>query len=278
MKFLFFISITILTFQINAQNAEKYYEMAEEKLSKNDFNYALALMNKAIELDIDNKWYKITRLEILIKTNGINKAIEEGEKLLIEFPEFDELHNRLGSYYESTANFKKAIQHYDKAIAFSRNDTIKNSYILNRGSCKKYLKDYKSAISDLETAYQFNPNDIGVLNNYAYLHMELKQYKLAIEKLNKIISLDSTFEGSYVNLGFLYTDLDKYELALTNFNKAIEINPKQSITYNNRGYLYYKMGKYNDALNDINFSLMDYPSNSYAYRNLALVNFAKKQY
>ena len=260
-----------------SQTAEEYSDLATKKSEQKDFQYAMVLINKAIAIDGKSQWYYLQKAEIQFKLSGPEDAIKIVKSAISLDNKKAEPYNRAGSYYGSLGMADSAIAMYNDAIKYAENDTIKNSYITNRGTAKLGIRDFKGAIIDFETALVFDPMNIAALNNASGCYSELGMMDKSIATLKKIIKLDSTFIGPYINLGFNYSDTDSLDLALKYFNKALKIDPKEPSTINNRGYVYYKKGDFTSALTDINLSIKLYPTNSYAYRNLALVYIAMKK-
>lgn len=268
---LFLLTISTCVF---AQTAEEFEKMAEAKIQSNEYQYAMVLIDKAIALDKKNQWYYLQKADIQFKLSGPGDALKIVKSAMLLDKKNSEPYNRAGSYYDSWGMADSAISMYNQAIKLAKNDTIKHSYILNRGTAKVSTRDFESAVKDYEMVLAFSPKDIGALNNIASCYGELGRNDKSIESLKKIIQIDPGFLGSYINLGFTYSDLDSLDLSLNYFNQAIQLDPKEPVAYNNRGNVYYKKGDYPNALKDINLSISMYPTNAYAYRNLALVYIA----
>ncbi|MGE0637515.1 MAG: tetratricopeptide repeat protein [Bacteroidia bacterium] len=272
------IKLTLIAFIIPlfifSQDAETLSDMAQEKYEQKDYQYALVLIEKAIEKNDTNEWYYMQKAQIVFNLHGLHEAIEALKSAEKINPEQTEIYNRAGMYYQSAGKVDSAITNYDKGIRLAKSDTLKMMYLTGRGTTKGRFRDFEGALKDFEAVLSFNPNDAAVLNNIAPVYRSLGMTDKAILALKKLIQLDSTFVGPYVNLGFTYSKIDSLDLALHYFNKALKIDPAEATTYNNRGHIYYKMGNYDKAFADINKSISLYPANSYAYRNLALVYLA----
>jgi len=274
--FILFFVIICFSSALIAQDAEEYIKKAEEKIEKQDYQYAMVLIDKALAINDTNIWYYLLKADVQFKLTGpkdalgiINQAIEIDNQAA-------EPYNRAGIYLESGGVFDLAIEMYDYAISLATNDSAKHSYIMNRGVAKTASRNFEGAVEDFETVVKFNPNDIGNLNNIAMCYSELNDNKKSIETLKRILDIDSLFIGPYVNLGFIYSSLDSFDVALKYFDKAVEMDPNSALALNNRGYAHYKKKNYAQALKDINKSIETYPTNAYAYRNLALVYIAQK--
>ncbi|MCK4663253.1 MAG: tetratricopeptide repeat protein [Bacteroidales bacterium] len=274
MKHLAIITILVFISQVAfSQQAEEFYEKAKTKEKQKDFQYASILIDKAIELNDTNIWYWLKKAEIQLNMEESYLTIDYIKRAISIDSTNSEPYNRAGSYYNSRGLKDSSIYMYNKAIRFAENDTIRYSYVMNRGTAKISVMDYKGALEDFKDVLNFKPNDIGCLNNIGNVYKKLGETEKAIQTLKKVIILDENLIGPYINLGLIYTEIDSLDNAIEYFDKALNISPDEPLLFSNRGFTYYKMGNYKLALKDINKSLKGYPTNSYAYKNLALVYF-----
>lgn len=274
---LILILLLSFLFQIStAQDATHFASLASQKYQEKDFNYALNLIEKAIETDSADIWTRILAADILMKLNRIREAEQQLIFATQIDPEVSEPYNRLGNLYSSINDMGTSIKMFDRAIQYAESDTIKFSYHINRASVKGMLRDFDGAVKDFEEAYAINDTDIALLNNLGALYGEMGEIDKGIALSKKSIQLYPDFLGPYINLGLVYSEIDSLDQSEYYFNLAIDIDPEEPLLYNNRGYLFYKRKDYQRALVDINKSLDMYPNNSYAYRNRALVYLALK--
>jgi tetratricopeptide (TPR) repeat protein len=276
-KFLFILLLIRIAPFANAQTAKEFEEMAQKKMDAKDYQYAMVLINKAIALDTKNQWYQFQKASIQFELNGPREAIDIIQSAIKLDKKNAEGYNRAGTYYNSGGIADSAIIMFDLAIKYAKTDTIKYSYLMNRGVAKLGKRDFKNAVKDFDVVLAFDPNNLGALMNISSCYGELGRSVECIATLKKVIAMDPTFDGSYGNLGFMYSDMDSLDLAIYYFNKQLELVPTDPVAFNNRGYVYYKKADYASALSDINFSIKAYPTNSYAYRNLALVYIALRK-
>lgn len=272
-----FVILTFLFLTCNpckAQEATEYANIAIKKIEKEDYQYALAMIDKAIAINDTNQWFYLIKADIELKLYGSRQALKTTFKAISINRKHAEPYSRAGRLYVSQNLTDSAIYMFNLAVKYASNDTLRNMYIMNRGTAKQSTRDFEGAKADFEKALQFNPDDIAVLNNLAGVYAMLNRKLQAISYLKKVVSLDPTFTQPLVNLGFIYSEMDSLDLALQYFDKILSIKPKDALLYNNIGYVYYKKGDYSTALKNINYSISLYPANSYAYRNLALVYIA----
>lgn len=260
-----------------AQNAAEYANIALEKFQKEDYQYALVMIDKAIAINDTNTGYYLGKAEIEFKLYGSRQALKTVFKAISINRKDAEPYSRAGRLYISRNLTDSAIYMFNLAVKYASNDTVRNMYIMNRGTAKQSTRDFEGAKTDFEKVLQFDPNDIPALNNLAGVYAMLNMKPQAVSYLKKVVALDPSFTQPFVNLGFIYSEMDSLDLALQYFDKVISMKPKDAYVYNNLGYVYYKKGDYPTALKNINYSISLYPSNSYAYRNLALVYIATKK-
>lgn len=274
LRYLMLLALLACSLAAYPQSAAELAEMAEKKLEKDDYQYALVLIEKAIAKNDSNQWYYLTKADIERKLYGSRQALKTVFKAISINRKNPEPYSRAGTLYASRNMADSAIYMFDLAVKRAPDDTTKNMYLMNRGAAKQMIRDFEGARADYEQIIRFDPDNIPTLNNLSAVYAELDMKPQAIRHLKRISDLSPGFNGPLVNLGFIYSDMDSLDLALQYFDKALAMDPKDPLIYNNMGYVYYKKGSYATALKQINHSISLLPSNSYAYRNLALVYIA----
>lgn len=273
-RYLLSVFIFLLSFLSEGQTAAEYAGMALQKIQKEDYQYALVMIDKAIAINDTNVGYYLTKAQIELKLYGSLQALKTTFKAISINRKDPEPYSRAGTLYVSRNITDSAIYMFNLAIKYATNDTLRNMYLMNRGTAKMNTRDFEGARADFEKVLRFDPDDIATLNNIAGVYSGLNMKPEAIVSLKRVSVLDPTFNGPNVNLGFIYSEMDSLDLALKYFDKALRVEPKNAFIYNNMGYVYYKKGDYATALKNIDYSIKIYPSNSYAYRNMALVYIA----
>jgi tetratricopeptide (TPR) repeat protein len=273
-RLLFVLVIQLIPVFVFPQSADSFYEKSEQKFEQGQSLDALELIERAIEIDKSNIWYYLHKSEIEIKLHQIDEALGDVKHAIRLKPNASEPYNRLALLYQSIQERDSALLSYQRAMKHAETDTVYNHLLLNRATAHLGFMEWGDAIKDLEKVLDFNPDNIGALNNISTAYKKTNQTGKAIQSLEKIIHIDSTFIGPYVNLGMIYTASDEYEKAMSYFNRALELNNSEPLTLNNRGFLWYKMKNYDRAIVDINRSIELYPANSYAYKNRALAYLA----
>lgn len=275
MKYLVLISLICFTSSGFTQTVQslldKAYKLSEDKKYKE----ALALYDRALELDSTHYQAYINRGLLFNNIDEIQKSYDDYSKAIVIHPD-----SALAYHYRAILFFKMAYSDesiYDntRALDLADNDSMRLVCFSNRGNAKQQKRDFQGAFEDYSKAYLFDTTNIGILNNMATSMDELGRADEAMGYFKKIINIDSSFIGPYVNLGFQCNKIGRYKEALDYFNKALTIEKDEPLSLNNRGLTKYYLKDYKGALEDINKSLSIYPGNAYAYKNRALVYLAQ---
>jgi tetratricopeptide (TPR) repeat protein len=268
------IFIVLTNFICFGQTADEYIDLAKLKLEGKDYNYALTLVEKSIELDTTNVWSRLLKSEVLLELSRVQDAADELAYALYIDTTNAETYNRIGDFFLGINDLPSSLNYYDKAIEYAKSDTTKLSYLANRATAKGVLRDFDGAISDFEEALKLDDTNLVILNNLSAVYQEVGNIAAGIKMQKRLITLYPDFIGPYVNLGLIYSEIDSLDSSEFYFNEALKLDPNEPLLLNNLGYLYYKKKEYPKALENINSSIDKYPNNSYAYRNRALVYVA----
>merc|ERR1711991_325923 len=137
---------------------------------------------------------------MLINMGMFKKALEIGEKCLVEFADVDDelkfaqTYNNLGIVYKSLGEYEKAITYFDKDLQITKDKLGENHVDVaasynNLGNVYKSLGEYQKAITYYDKALQKYKDQLG--ENHVDVAM------------------------SYNNLGIVYKSLGEYEKAIT---------------------------------------------------------------
>ncbi|MEM1322314.1 MAG: O-antigen ligase family protein [Bacteroidota bacterium] len=93
-----------------------------------------------------------------------------------------------------------------------------------------FQPDYIRAAPLFAEAYQLNPYNFNVINNYASTLVQLEQYEKAIELYLKAMDINPKFEDGMFNLSYSYFQLKQYEKAFEWVNKTSK-DPKKKADF-----------------------------------------------
>ncbi len=267
-----------LLFSIPAycQSQEELYRRASGFYDKGEYSKTIDNLNKALATDPVNSKFLLLKGNALEKLKKFQEAFDVYTSAINSNPKDSYLYNQRGLMLMKIQEPEYSIKDFSTALEFEKNDSLRLSLLLNRGSAKISMRNFHGAYDDFIAALQLDGSNIGVLNNLATVCDEVGRGDKTLSYLNKIIEIDSTFIGAYANIGFKYQEMGDHKTAITYFNKVLKLDPKEPLGYSNRSYNRYKIGELKGALSDINTSIKLYPANSYAYRIRALIYLAQK--
>ena len=156
---------------------------------------------KDVEAALKNQGNLIETLEALdlrgmlsAETGDYEQAIHDFEELVKVAPKNVELLYKLGILYEMDKQSRKAIDKFTAVVAL----TDKREQVFrSRGDCYLNIGDQAAAIADYEKAYQLNPADSGLLNNFAWVLATAPDAKLRDGKRALELGLKAAEKTSY---------------------------------------------------------------------------------
>ncbi|MEM4261266.1 MAG: hypothetical protein QXG00_08535, partial [Candidatus Woesearchaeota archaeon] len=197
-----------ITFYISRAYTNLSYDLE----LNNNYDSALAIINKSIELDPFNpKAYVIK--------GRIFKKIDKLDSSLVALTQ---------------------------AITIDTN--LREAYILRAEIL--YKKEYwASAIRDYSSAIRIEPNSkLYSYRGYAYLSLEKNEEAKA--DFTKAIELGMQDAFTYYNRGLACLGLSQYEQAIDDITKSLEQDTSYVFSFLNRGYANEQLGRYVDAIRD----------------------------
>jgi len=111
-------------------------------------------------------------------------------------------------------------------------------HFINRpGDVRYYLsantafkdKNYNSSLENYLKAYEYNDQDVYIIEGIARSYMQLKNYDNSIIYFNLAIKLDPKFAPTYANLGVLYDRQGDYDNAIKSYQMALSIDQELAI-------------------------------------------------
>jgi tetratricopeptide (TPR) repeat protein len=115
------------------------------------------------------------------------------------------------------------------------------------------MADYDKAYTDFTNAIALDDKlKPYALNNRGNAKRLLKNYTSALEDINESIKSDSANAWAYLNKGLIYYDQNLYEKALVEFNKSIRYNSLLPNAYFHRANVFMMQKQYDKAVIDFN--------------------------
>ena len=200
----------------NFIEAKKYYEAhlfehkgdydAQSNLSilfyeMGNFNDAIKLISKTIEIDPNNIKYLNTRAYFYFLQKNYDQSIYDYVRITKIYPNHVESLNNIGRAYNRKLEFQTAIIFFDQAIKINNK---KYYFFYNRGIAYLKLNNFQEAIHNFKISITLNPNHNKSYHNLAIAHEELLNIEEAAKNYEKSIELNPNFYDSYLGLALNY--------------------------------------------------------------------------
>ena len=218
---------------------EGKYESAQQE-------YANALNSSPDNL---NAWVQLIMVDNELEQNAA--IIDHATKALEYFPNQSELYYYRGISYMILEQYNKAKKDLEFGNKITgKNDPLKFQFLYFLGETYYSLDSVQLAFNTFDQAIDINPNEISLLNNYAYYlsehNMELNKAKDMSLKTIKQDPDNSTYLDTYAWILF---QMENYSDALTYIEKAVlNGGSSSSVIMEHYGDILYKLGKEEEAL------------------------------
>ncbi len=208
----------------------------------------------------------------------LGKFIEsknEAERALYKNPNNAKGNNYIGYYFDDQKDYKKAEEHYFKAIEIDPDYAHPYNGL---GNIYYNQKDYTKAEEYFFKAIEIDPDYVHPYYNLGNIYDIQKDYTKAEEYYQKTIEKDPEYAHAFNNLGNIYANQKDYTKAEEHYFKTIEIDPDHSLTYNNLGNIYYDNKDYTKAEEYYLKAIEKDPDYAYPYNGLGIIYYNQKDY
>lgn len=227
--------------------AQRCYSYFETYVAQQMYDTATYFLELRASLDTTNlQWTAETGALLLAYTSQYNKALTYLNKALNNSSEESEfsaiIHNNLGSFFSTTADFEKAKHHYSRALEIRKNIYGEDHYLVGQ-----------------------------TINNIGDLYLKLGKNEEAMEcfeeglaiRLKCFGELHPDVAESYNNIGYAYLQLGSLDESLSYLLKAYSIydqlnieDPKVAICIQNLGNVYHYKRDFETSLSYMERSII----------------------
>jgi CHAT domain-containing protein/Tfp pilus assembly protein PilF len=220
--------------QADPSNPCAYYGLARSHIRKYEWQKALNLLAKAIELDPEFTLAYHSMIYIYSRTSKNNKVLERSEQLLEIAEKKDDFEMTsyatmmMGNYYFLQGDYLKALHYFNKALKSAKEIGAK--------------RIEGNRLNNMAIVYAMS-------GNYS---KALQYFKEALH-LKRKTGAKSSEVRTLANIGNVYKDQGNYQEALKYYNQALDSAQKNQykrqelITLANMAEIYQKRGDYNQA-------------------------------
>jgi type IV pilus assembly protein PilF len=177
------------------------------------------------EKDVKNSQYHYQLGISYLNDNNIQPAFTELQKAIELNPDDKEIHNALGVIYLTKLDdYPNAIKHFQKALAIDENYS---EAATNLGNTYANMKKYDKAIESYKIALS-NPqykNAAMAFNNLGMVYYRLSKLDEALSAFKEALKRYSDFHVPYYGLALCYNAMGRYDDAALAMKRAIELDP-----------------------------------------------------
>lgn len=218
--------------EIDPNSSAAMYELANIHASNNDFTSASLLLEKAISLNAENKWYKQSLAQIYQQTNKFSEAADIYTELLKNDSENMELLYSKAILLANAQRFDEAIATYD---SMEKKSGINEQISVAKQQLLVSAGRVDDAFGEIEKLIDSNPEEAKYYGLLADLYQSQGDNEKALENYNKILDMDP-------NNGFVHFSLANYYISIDELEKSYDHTKKgfssESVDIQNKLQLY----------------------------------------
>ncbi len=162
-------------------------------------------------------------------------------------------HEERGQEYLDAGKYQEALDEFSQALKGDPYNEARLYYL--SGIAHRHLKEYDSALIDLNRALKINPKYMEAYYERGMAYFYLENYGLASEDFDQALKFDADYPDAYIGRGYTYYAQEDYAHALSDFNKAVKLTDTSPAAYFGRGLVYYATNEYLKAIIDFSQAL-----------------------
>lgn len=212
------LKISESALKINPQSDIANYTKGEILLTRKDYNGAIALFNKAIEINKSHFQSYVGKSKAYNLLGDTKEAYRILDNAIQEFPSSSELFLARGILNNNKEKYSKALLDFDNALKL--NNTNSFGIYFNRGIAYSSLEEYDSALADFTKASELEPTNANAFYSRGLANYQLSNYEASVKDFIRADELNPNNAVTYYNLGMTYYKLEDIENACLYFHKA----------------------------------------------------------
>lgn len=227
-----------------------YYILGTVHYLNHSFVKAKEYYKKSLDRDSKNyvTLYQITMC--CFDLREYQEVIGYSERALSLYPEQPLFYFFNGLAYYNINDYEKAITVLEKGRKLSANKDLTASFDMSIGDTYIVLKNHKKAFEAYDRVLRSNPNNISVMNNYAYyLSLDNQDLERALEMSAKTIKAEpknATYLDTYA---WVLYKLGRYQEAKKYMDKVFKYDKNPNGTnFEHYGDILYKLGDKKNAV------------------------------
>ena len=202
--------------EIDPNSSAAMFELANIHAANNDFISASLLLEKAISINSENKWYKQLLAQIYQQSKRFSAAAEIYTQLLQDDPGNMEFLYTKAILLANAKKFNEAIETYDLMESESG---INEQISVAKQQLYVAAGNIDAAFTEIKKLIDFDPNEATYYGLLADLYLSTGDSVNALANYNKILRMDP-------ENGFVHFSLANYYISIKEFDKSYEETKK----------------------------------------------------
>ena len=198
--------------EIDPNSSAAMYELANIHAANNDFTSASLLLEKAISINSENKWYKQLLAQIYQQQRKFSEAADIYTQLLQDDPENIELLYTKAILLANAQEFDEAIAVYN---LMEKKEGVNEQISVAKQQLYVTSGNIDGAFDEIEKLIEFNPDEAKYYGLLADLYLSTGDSVKALENYNKILVMDP-------DNGFVHFSLANYYISIDEIDKSYE--------------------------------------------------------
>jgi tetratricopeptide (TPR) repeat protein len=231
-------------FKPQAESAEELLAEAENLLSKNEVDNALAKVERALSIDSEDSRAVVLKSEILYHHDEIDAAIDLLESYQQDHPDVVEILGSWARMLKEKGETEKARGVY---IRLSERERDNLTWLNEVAELSYSLGDEDEALAFYRRLHERDKTNVGANLRLLRIYISKKEFAEAEQYLEYLGTGNQDSYEYNILAGTYWSERKEYEKALRNFDKAIEIDSSQPLPYYHRGLLNVQGGAFESA-------------------------------
>lgn len=175
--------------ELDPTNDAAYYYLAQSYIKKKELDAAELYLQKAVELDRNNFWYRQRLATLYAATSRGELAISIYEQLLMDFPKKSDIYFELVELYAAMGEIDKALETIEEV---EKVFGVTEALAVYRFNLLRMTERQEEAFKSLE-AYNEKYSSPYVLSTLADWHISQYNDSTALAYYNEALDLDSSY-------------------------------------------------------------------------------------
>lgn len=206
-------------------------------LKKRDYDGALAVLNKALELDPNNATVLNSRGLAYSSKGDEDRALADYDLALQGRPNFPAPYNNRGLIFLRRGELQRAYDEFNIALSLNRGAN-RYTNLLNLGRVQTLRKQYDSALAYFAEGRSLNPEGWQIPGYRCITYTEMGRLDEALADCNEVIAKYPKFSGPLARRASVHRAKGNLDAALNDYNDALKLSPNYVIAYVGRGQLH----------------------------------------